>query len=70
MGAAYYVVLNEDEPGFDTTIDGKALSRHSRPIDPRAVKDPEAVLDDLQAMSTVLAEAKKRGLKWHLQVDF
>lgn len=143
MGAAYYVVLNANEPGFDTTIDGKALSRHSRPIDriakqlgfksldeycsqspeearlmmasimgfdgadqlppdaeatlasmppeqwydaehgldyasqlaahirlnPQAVKDPEAVLDDLQAMSAVLTEAKKRGLKWHLQVD-
>lgn len=144
MGAAYFVVVNSAEPDFDTTIDGKALSRHSRRIDriatqlgfksldeycsqspeearlmmagvmgiedendlpsdaeetlanmppeqwydadhgldyarqladhirqnPGAVKDPEAVLYDLDTMATVLTEAKERGLKWHLQVDF
>ena len=33
MGAAYYVVVNSDDPGFDTTVDGKALSRHQERID-------------------------------------
>ena len=33
MGAAFYVVVNSDDPGFDTTVDGKALSRHCNQID-------------------------------------
>ncbi|WP_146395936.1 hypothetical protein [Pseudobythopirellula maris] len=144
MGAAYFIVLNSDDPGFDTTVDGKALSRHSARINaiatklgfksldehcsqspedarammaglmeledgddlppdseetlanmppeewydadhgidyakqiadyirqnPESVKDVDAVLYDLDSMLTVLAQAKERELKWHLQVDF
>lgn len=33
LGAAFYVVVNSDDPGFDTTVDGKALSRHCNQID-------------------------------------
>ena len=144
MGAAYFIVLNQQDPGFDTTLDGKALSRHSRQIDaiamkhgfksldeycsqsleearlqmadlmeledeidlpaeaedtlknmppeewhdadhgldyankvadhvrqnPTSVKNPDAVLYDLDTMITVLTDAASRGLKWHFQVDF
>ncbi|MCA9146623.1 MAG: hypothetical protein KDB05_27785 [Planctomycetales bacterium] len=144
MGAAYFIVVNSQDPGFDTTVDGKALSRHARQIDaiaiklgfksldehcsqspddarlqmadlmgiedefdlpadaeetlknmppeewydashgldyankvadhirqnPTSVKDPDAVLYDLDTMITVLTEAASRGLQWHLQVDF
>lgn len=144
MGAAYYVVLNTEDPGFDTTVDGKALARHARQIDsiaaslgfkaldeycsqsledarvlmmdlmeleegddlppeaeetlrkmppetwfeatvgldyarqvsahirdnPSSVGDPDAVLNDFDALATVLQQAAERELKWHLQVDF
>ncbi|MEX0937710.1 MAG: hypothetical protein WDZ59_07595 [Pirellulales bacterium] len=144
MGAAYFIVLNSDDPGFNTTVDGKALSRHSGRIDakakvlgfksldeycsqspedarslladlmgmededdlppdaeetlgnlppeewcdsehgidyakrvgdairqnPQAVEDADAILSDLDSMVAVLTQAKDRGLKWHLQVDF
>ena len=29
MSAAYYIVLNSESPGFDTSMDGKSLSRES-----------------------------------------
>ncbi len=32
MGAAYFVVVDSDDPGFDITIDGKGLSKHSRQV--------------------------------------
>lgn len=46
MGAAYYVVLNSDDPGFDPTVDGKALSRHSTQINAIATKLGLKALDD------------------------
>lgn len=33
MGAAYYIVVNSDDPGFTTSIDGKALAKDSSEID-------------------------------------
>ena len=144
MGAAYYIVVNSDDAGFDASIDGKALSRNSAKIDviatslgfkslndyfstspedarlemagmlgiedendlppenqaalkqmppeewydaelgedyaariaehirnnPTSVAEPEAVLFDLESMSTVMAQCKERGLQWHLLVDY
>ncbi len=32
MGAALYVVLNTSDPGFDTFMSGKALSRSEEPL--------------------------------------
>ena len=29
MGAAFYIVLDRDEPGFDTSVDGKYLAREA-----------------------------------------
>ena len=144
MGAAYYIVVNSDEAGFDESIDGKALSRNSAKIDliaaslgfkslngyfstspedarlemagmlgiedendlppeneavlkqmppeewydaelgadyagkiaehirnnPTSVAEPEAILFDLESMSTVMAQCKERGLQWHFLVDY
>ena len=25
MGAAYFIILNQQDPGFDTTLDGRAI---------------------------------------------
>ena len=33
MGLAFYVVVESEEPGFDTTVDGKALSKYCNQID-------------------------------------
>lgn len=30
MGVAYYIVLDNDEPGFDTFVNGKALAREEQ----------------------------------------
>jgi len=144
MGAAYYIVVNSDEPGFHTGIDGKALARNSSEIDvvakslglkllddyfsfspenarlemagmlgiedendlppehesaiekmppeewfdamqgadfankisehiranPESVAEPEAVLYDLQTMSTIMEKCSEHGLKWHFLVDY
>jgi hypothetical protein len=47
----------------------KQMADHIRQ-NPQAVKNADAVLYDLDSMLTVLAQARKRELKWHLQVDF
>ena len=33
MGAAYFIVLDNAEPGFDTSVNGKAVSRDSEAIE-------------------------------------
>ena len=144
MGAAFYVVVDAASPGFDTTIDGKALARNSSQIDSiaaslgfkaladycsmspeqardqmaellgiedvhdlpegsaaalsqmppeewfdpalgrdyamriaeyvrknlEAVRDADAILNNLHRMEQIMAEASERGLKWHLLVDY
>ncbi len=37
---------------------------------PGSVKDPDKVLADLDQMKQVMTDAVKRGLKWHLLVDY
>ncbi len=37
MSTAYYIVLNSQEPGFDTFIDGKALARRLPTVNKIAV---------------------------------
>jgi hypothetical protein len=51
MGAAYFIVLNSDDPGFDTTVDGKALSRHSARINSIATKLGFKSLDEYCSQS-------------------
>ena len=121
MSTAYFIVLDRDDPEFDSFVDGKMLTRQLRAInkvadklglkkfeayayqdlsefggpesepdwfgategikwasaiiqqlriDPEAVKDIEAVIEDLEDYVRVFKEAEKRGLKWHLELDF
>ena len=37
--------------------------------DPDVLDDPEAVLDDLQAMARVLLHLSEREISWHLAID-
>ncbi len=37
--------------------------------DPDVLEDPEAVLDDLQAMASVLLHLSEREISWHLAID-
>ncbi len=37
---------------------------------PDALKDVDAIVGDLQGYISVFSEADKRGLKWHLALDF
>ena len=47
----------------------EALSAHLRD-DPGSVEESDAVLEDLEDYLRVFREADKRGLKWHLELDF
>ncbi|WP_165226931.1 hypothetical protein [Aquisphaera insulae] len=38
--------------------------------DPSAVRDPEAVLEDLRGFEEVLSGLQAAGVRWHLSVDF
>ena len=62
MGAAYFVVLNTDDPGFDATIDGKALSRHSARINAIATKLGFKSLDEYCSQSPDDARAMMADL--------
>src|ERR1017187_232949 len=127
MSAALYLVINSDAPGFDTAVNGKALSRSSEQLEAAAKElgvtplmaffsmsaeeldasveefgiseeaaakmapeqwfDPDEGLRtvrallpafeadakaraDLLAFVSVFEEAAKRGLRFHLAVDY
>lgn len=121
MSTAYYIVLDDDEPGFDSFVDGKILTKQLRAVNkiaetcglkaldeyafqdlsefggpdidaewfegsegvrwtsavlahlrehPGSVRDADQVIDDLQDYQRVFEEADKRGIKWHLELDF
>ena len=121
MSTAYFIVLDNDEPGFDPFVDGKKLTKHLRAVNkiatsrglkrfedyafqdlsefggpkieaewfdaaegsnwasaimqqlrenPESVRGSEALIEDLEEYLRVFEEAAKRGLKWHLELDF
>lgn len=121
MSTAYFIVLDQDDPDFDSFVDGKMLTQQLGAVnkvantlglkqfedyafqdlsefggpdlepewfgategvkwasailqqlrdDPGAVKDVEAVIEDLEEYVRVFKEAEKRDLKWHLELDF
>lgn len=123
MGTALYIVLEQNIPGLDTMVDGKALAQADeklameaqrlgvRPLMEFFSADPEDISDfleegdeppaeqwflpedglktikslisaadispelmsakaDLLSFEKILHEAHKRGVKWHLAVDF
>ena len=47
----------------------EAVTAHLR-SDPTAVADSDEVLEDLDDYLRVFREADKRGLQWHLELDF
>ncbi len=47
----------------------EAVASHLRG-DPSAVAESEAVIEDLEDYLRVFREADKRGLQWHLELDF
>lgn len=121
MSTAYFIVLDRDDPGFDSFVDGKMLTKQLGAVNkianelglkkfedyafqdlsevggpelepewfgategikwaslilqqlrdnPGAVKDIDAVIEDLENYIRVFKEAEKRTLKWHLELDF
>jgi len=121
MSTAYFIVLDQDDPGFDSFVDGKILTQQLRAVNkvakklrlkrfedyafqdlsefggpdldpewfdategvkwasellqgvrdnPKTVTDVDAVIEDLENYIRVFKEADKRGLKWHLELDF
>lgn len=51
MGVAYYIVLDCEEPGFDTFVNGKSIARETRRLDRIAKKLGVPKLDDFNTMS-------------------
>ncbi len=121
MSTAYFIVLDDDDPGFDAVVDGKMLTKHLNAVnevakhlglksfedyafqdlsefggpdmkpqwfdategvdwasaiirslrkEPKSIPDTKAVIEDLEDYIRVFEEARMRGLKWHLELDF
>lgn len=133
MSAALYIVLERSDPGFDTYVDGKALSRAEADLkalaerldvtplmdffsmnpeemlaeaeefntgltketvpderwfpageglktvrallahvdaNPTAIPSASSVANELSGFQDVLEEAERRGIRWHLSVDY
>jgi hypothetical protein len=61
-GAAYFIVLNADAPGFNMTVDGKALARHSSRIDSIATELGFKTLGEYCSLSPEEARAMMADL--------
>ena len=51
MSAAYYIVLDNDDPGFDTLVNGKAVAAHADIVSKLAQDTSLRTLDDLTSFS-------------------
>jgi hypothetical protein len=129
MSVAFYIVLDNDDPGFETFVNGKALAREAESLEeisatlgiptfedftsmsaediedmlgdddaeipeqeenwftadeglafvqalvdhissnPKAVKNQQAVLEELGEYADVFNKAKGIGARWHLNLD-
>ena len=47
MGVAYFIVLDNKEPGFETFVNGKAIARAAEAINALAPKLGLKTIDDL-----------------------
>ncbi|MSQ47644.1 MAG: hypothetical protein EXR78_04515 [Deltaproteobacteria bacterium] len=52
MGVAFYIVLDNEEPGFDTSVDGKAIAREAKKLDAISKKLGLPRFDDFISMSS------------------
>lgn len=51
MSVAFYIVLDNDDPGFDTFVNGKALAKESKKLDAICQKLELPKFDDFVSMS-------------------
>ncbi len=51
MSAAFYIVLDNDDPGFDTFVNGKTLAKESKKLDAICEKLGLSKFDDFVSMS-------------------
>jgi hypothetical protein len=51
MSVAFYIVLDNDDPGFDTFVNGKALAKESEKLDAICQKLELPKFDDFVSMS-------------------
>jgi hypothetical protein len=51
VGAAYYIVLENKEPGFDTMVNGKAISRDARALSKLCVAAGIADINDFVSVT-------------------
>ncbi|MGL6077044.1 MAG: hypothetical protein ACRC8S_23045 [Fimbriiglobus sp.] len=56
MGAAYFIVLDNDEPGFETFVNGKAIAKESEAIDKIAKELGLKTLDEMSSFADLEEE--------------
>jgi hypothetical protein len=57
MGAAYFIVLDQKDPGFDTMVNGKSLSKEAKRLERIAKSLGVRALDDYVSYSPEEARA-------------
>jgi hypothetical protein len=62
MSAAYFIVLDNSHPGFDTTVNGKFLSKNAKQLEKIAKKLGIRTLDDFVSYSPDEARAMMEDL--------
>ena len=56
MGAAYYIVLDNDDPGFETSVNGKAVARDRDALVGITDKLKLPAIDELASFADLAAE--------------
>jgi hypothetical protein len=56
MSLAYFIVVNQDEPGFDTFVNGKAVAKQAAALNQLAQKLKVTPLDDFLSLGEDIAE--------------
>ena len=65
MSVAYYIVLDNDQPGFDTFVNGKFLAKDAEKLDAICEKMGIPKIDDFTAMSEdALADLLDEDIEW------
>lgn len=56
MSLAYFIVVNQNEPGFDTFVNGKAVAKQAEALNQLAQKLREMPLDDFLSLGEDIAD--------------